>query len=56
MSRPALRVRCPAKVNLVLRVLGRRSDGYHELETLFQAIDLWDELEIAPGEGLQHLR
>ncbi|HCK34552.1 MAG TPA: 4-(cytidine 5'-diphospho)-2-C-methyl-D-erythritol kinase, partial [Gemmatimonadetes bacterium] len=29
----------PAKVNLFLKVLHRRSDGFHELETLFQAID-----------------
>lgn len=47
--------RCPAKVNLSLRVLGRRSDGYHELRTVFQAVDLWDTLEAEPAEGL-HLR
>jgi 4-diphosphocytidyl-2-C-methyl-D-erythritol kinase len=44
--------RAPAKVNLALHVLGRLPDGYHELDTVFQAIDLWDELEIAPAEGL----
>jgi 4-diphosphocytidyl-2-C-methyl-D-erythritol kinase len=36
----------PAKVNLALRVYGRRSDGYHEIDTLFQAIDLSDEVEV----------
>jgi 4-diphosphocytidyl-2-C-methyl-D-erythritol kinase len=36
---------CPAKVNLGLAVLGRRADGYHEIATLFQAIDLEDRLE-----------
>ncbi len=35
----------PAKINLTLRVLDRRPDGYHELDTVFQAIDLWDRLE-----------
>jgi 4-diphosphocytidyl-2-C-methyl-D-erythritol kinase len=45
-------VRCPAKINLRLEVLGRRPDGYHELRTLFQAIDLEDHLEIGPAEGL----
>lgn len=35
---------CPAKVNLHLRITGRRADGYHLLETLFHAIDLCDEL------------
>ncbi len=41
-----LKVHAPAKINLYLRVLGRRNDGYHELETVFQAIDLSDELFI----------
>jgi 4-diphosphocytidyl-2-C-methyl-D-erythritol kinase len=40
----SLRVSAPAKINLFLRVLGRRPDGYHNLETLFQEIDLSDEL------------
>jgi len=46
-----LRVRAPAKVNLYLKVLGRRADGYHDIETLFQAIDLEDELIIEPCAG-----
>jgi 4-diphosphocytidyl-2-C-methyl-D-erythritol kinase len=37
----------PAKLNLFLHVTGRRSDGYHELQTLFQLIDLCDSLEIS---------
>jgi 4-diphosphocytidyl-2-C-methyl-D-erythritol kinase len=42
----------PAKLNLFLHVTGRRADGYHELETLFQLIDLADELSIAVrGDG-----
>ncbi len=44
----------PAKVNLALRVGGRRADGYHELDTLFQAVDLHDELEVSRGgEGIE---
>ena len=35
----------PAKLNLFLHVTGRRPDGYHELQTLFQLIDLADELD-----------
>lgn len=42
-----MRVRAPAKVNLTLRVLGRRPSGYHDIETLFQAVDLCDELVVA---------
>jgi 4-diphosphocytidyl-2-C-methyl-D-erythritol kinase len=41
-----MRVRAPAKINLSLRVVGIRPDGYHELRTVFQSIDLHDELTI----------
>lgn len=34
----------PAKLNLFLHITGRRSDGYHDLQTIFQIIDLCDEL------------
>src|ERR1700675_1952558 len=44
-----LRLRAPAKLNLVLTVGPRRTDGHHRLSTLFQAIDLYDELEIEPA-------
>ena len=46
---PATRVAwsAPAKLNLMLHVLGRRPDGYHELQTVFQLIDLCDRIEIA---------
>lgn len=40
----------PAKLNLFLHVTGRRPDGYHELQTLFQLIDLADELRIEVRE------
>jgi len=36
----------PAKLNLFLHILGRRSDGYHELQTCFQFVDLCDEIAI----------
>jgi 4-diphosphocytidyl-2-C-methyl-D-erythritol kinase len=36
----------PAKINLFLRVLGRRSDGYHDIQTLFQLLDWGDEIGI----------
>jgi 4-diphosphocytidyl-2-C-methyl-D-erythritol kinase len=36
----------PAKLNLFLHILGRRSDGYHELQTCFQFVDLCDEISI----------
>jgi len=36
----------PAKLNLFLQVTGRRSDGYHDLQTVFQLIDLADDIHI----------
>lgn len=41
-----------AKVNLTLRVLGRRADGYHELESLVAFADLSDGLSLIPGGAL----
>jgi 4-diphosphocytidyl-2-C-methyl-D-erythritol kinase len=47
----ALTARAPAKINLGLRIVGRRSDGLHELESLFVPLDLCDELrlQLVPG-------
>ncbi len=42
----AARIDAPAKVNLALRILERRSDGYHELDTIFQAVSLVDTIEL----------
>ncbi len=38
----------PAKLNLMLHIVGRRADGYHELQTLFQFLDHGDELSFSP--------
>jgi 4-diphosphocytidyl-2-C-methyl-D-erythritol kinase len=42
----SLTVRAPAKVNLLLRVVGRRDDGYHDLDSLMFAVSLYDDLRI----------
>jgi 4-diphosphocytidyl-2-C-methyl-D-erythritol kinase len=56
-----LRLIAPAKINWTLEVLGRRPDGFHEVKTILQTIDLADSLELetaaeltleATGEGL----
>lgn len=44
-GQPDLSLPAPAKLNLFLHVLGRRADGYHELQTLFQLLDYGDLLE-----------
>ena len=43
--------RTPAKVNLHLEVLHQREDGYHEIETIFQAIDLRDIVTVEVGSS-----
>jgi len=47
----ALRVRSFAKINLGLEVLGTRQDGYHELRTLFQTVELHDDIVLRPRKG-----
>src|SRR5262249_968079 len=50
--RPAsLATQAPAKVNLFLEVLGKRPDGYHDLEPLMVAVDVTDTLEFWPDES-----
>ena len=44
----SLTLPAPAKLNLMLHILGRRDDGYHELQTLFQFLDHGDELSFTP--------
>ena len=44
-------VRAHAKINLDLRVLGMRPDGFHELRTVFQAVALHDTIECVPRDG-----
>lgn len=47
-----LTARAPAKINLTLHVLGRRPDGYHELESLVAFAGVGDFLNFEPGEKL----
>ena len=48
----SVRVRVPAKINLHLGVGPLRADGYHELNTVYHAIGLFDELTARPGDTL----
>jgi 4-diphosphocytidyl-2-C-methyl-D-erythritol kinase len=44
-------IRAHAKINLDLRVLGMRADGFHELRTVFQALTLYDTIRCIPRDG-----
>lgn len=48
---PALTVRAPAKINLHLGVGAPRPDGFHPLTTVYQAIGIYDDLQVAPAPG-----
>ena len=51
-----VRVLSPAKINLFLEILGERSDGYHEIRTLMQLVDLTDEILLRRVEAGIELR
>ena len=44
------RVKAPAKINLGLEIIRRRTDGYHDINTLFASLDLYDEITIEARE------
>lgn len=48
---PSIRLCSFAKINLALEILGQRSDGYHELRTIFQTVDLRDFIDIEEAES-----
>ena len=49
--KPTLTLLAPAKLNLFLHITGRRADGYHELQTLFQLLDWGDWLSFTPNQS-----
>lgn len=52
MGQLNFRLPAPAKLNLFLHILGRRADGYHELQTVFQLLDYCDWLTFEPAQRL----
>jgi 4-diphosphocytidyl-2-C-methyl-D-erythritol kinase len=50
---PSLTLFSPAKINLFLHILGRRPNGYHELQTVFQLLDYGDDITLATRDDAQ---
>jgi 4-diphosphocytidyl-2-C-methyl-D-erythritol kinase len=50
-----MQVLAPAKINLSLKILGRRSDGFHDIETLIMPITLSDQLEIEKSDSASQI-
>jgi len=50
-----IKIQCPAKINLYLKVLDKRKDGYHNIDTSFQLIDLADEMSFEISEKDIHI-
>ena len=48
-----LTIKAPAKLNLVLEILGRRKDGYHEIKSIMQTVSLFDVLSFEPAKEIQ---
>ena len=46
-----MQLRAPAKINLSFRILNRRPDGFHEIETLIAPVSLYDEISLKPNES-----
>jgi 4-diphosphocytidyl-2-C-methyl-D-erythritol kinase len=48
-----IRHRAYAKINLGLRILRKREDGFHDIETILHPIDLFDEIELHPSDSIE---
>lgn len=47
----SIKIQCPAKINLTLKVINKRDDGFHNIESIMQAISLYDYLTISVEES-----
>lgn len=51
MSKVSMRLHCAAKINLSLDVTGKRPDGYHTLESIFQSVSVYDTIDLSAEAG-----
>lgn len=52
----SIQIDSPAKINLFLHVLAKRDDGYHDIDSIFQAVDLFDSLAVVRTDAASELR
>ena len=50
-----IKIKTPAKINLVLEILGLRADGFHEIRSIMQAVSLFDYLTITVKDGIERI-
>ena len=50
----SIKIQCPAKINLNLKITEKRNDGFHNIESIMQTINLFDYLTINVSDGLQN--
>lgn len=52
MNKQTIKIQCPAKINLTLKITGKREDGFHNIESIMQTISLFDYLtiDVMPAE------
>jgi len=46
-------LKCPAKINIFLNIIGKKPDGYHQLESIFLPIELSDYIEVTPASAFK---
>ena len=51
----SIKIKCPAKINLTLEILNKRSDGFHNIKSIMQMINLYDYLTINIKSSLVNL-
>ena len=47
----SIKINCPAKINLLLEIINKREDGFHNIKSVMQTISLYDTLEIKISKG-----
>ncbi|MBQ0101663.1 MAG: 4-(cytidine 5'-diphospho)-2-C-methyl-D-erythritol kinase [Firmicutes bacterium] len=48
----SVKVKAPAKINLFLEILGKRDDGYHNVDLIMQTVSLFDTVEVSKSDGI----